>query len=133
MTETFLPFWIKGVMAGDTSSGSITSYTQVLGTQDFTEVVAQLVFDATICDSMLATSSSIIVTPQISANGTDWKDGTAFTTVTPSTTFPARQVLKISEVSQLMRFKVVLADGGGGDRSGGTFSIHAMGRNDDED
>lgn len=130
MTSKLIPFWPKGTVAGSNSGGAVTAYTQSFPTREFTEVVAQLNFDAMILNP--GGSSSMTVTPQISADGQQWEDQSPFTAVTPGSSYPTKEAIKIEEISEFMRFKIVLADGGGGGYSGGTFALYGVGKVRDE-
>ena len=134
MPSVPLHFWHKGTVAGYIAQpGTITTYTRVLPTRQFTEVVAQLNFDAPILDPTgIPQIAFIQVTPQNSSNGKDWEDQTPFASVLQGSSYPTKEVMKLTEISEFMRFKIDLTDPVDTGYLGGTFALHAVGRWEDE-
>jgi hypothetical protein len=124
----YLPFWPKAAMGGYIANGlSSTFYTKALPTNGFTEVVVQVQMDATFGTVV---GSTVVVTPQISNDGANWKDLTAMTTIAANGTFPAQVTTKFTDIGAFMRMKVVItySEGAPGGQMCATIFIAGAGR-----
>ena len=129
----YLPFWPKaaGIVYSAASSTNYL-YTKALPTNGFTEVVAQLEIDAEIAGDG---NTTITVTPEVSNDGINWQNlsGTfTFSPVTQSgggTTYPVKEILKITTIASFMRFRIAIVQAAGSaTNAGGPFMITGAGR-----
>lgn len=123
----YLPFWPKsGMIAYMAASTNQDIYSKALPTNGFTEVVVQVQLDAPIAGDA---NTTITVYPQISNDGVNWEDQTNFTALTTGGTYPAKEVLKYTEIGAFMRMRVRIAQAAGTSvNAGGTFLISGAGR-----
>ena len=106
----YLPFWPKaGVGAYVANAGSASIYSRALPTNGFTEVVIQMEMDATFGSHA---NTKIDVVPQISNDGVNWKELTSATLqIVSTTTFPAQDTEKFTEIGAFMRMKISISNG----------------------
>jgi len=125
----YLLFWPKAAaMAYVPSSNYADIYSKALPTHDFTEVVSQLECDAQICGDG---NTSMTVYPQISNDGVNWKELTGFSVmygVGGGTTFPVKEMMKITDIGAFMRMRIKIAQGASNANAGGTLLISGAGR-----
>jgi len=128
-----LPFWPKAACIVNAPAATTkTIYTKALPTNGFKEVVAQLEIDAEIAGDG---NTCINVTPEISNDGSTWENllaTFAFTTVYQAgggTTYPVKEVLKITTVASFMRFRIAVdQDVGSSTTAGATLMLTGVGR-----
>jgi hypothetical protein len=126
----FLPFWPKAAAMAYVANGTTVSiYSRALPTNGFTEVVAQMEIDGVICGDG---NTDIDVYPQVSNDGVNWQELTSdkFTTVEQggTTTYPVKEMKKISTVGAFMRFRIAIYQNGSSANAGGTLLVSAAGR-----
>ena len=127
----YLSFWPKAAVSAYLSAAPGTEYvyTKALPTNGFTEVVVQVECDAKISHDA---GSQIIVTPQISNDGVNWEELTAdaFTAITQASSYPTKEMKKITTIAAFTRLKIALNEGalGAAGIISGTIMITGTGR-----
>ena len=106
----YLPFWPKAAIGGYIAWGTPSAfYSRVLPTNGFIEVVIQMEMDATFGTQA---GTKIDVVPQISNDGVNWNDLTSATLqIVSTTTFPAQDTEKFTEIGAFMRMKISISNG----------------------
>jgi len=90
--------------------------------------VAQLEIDAPIIDTA-GGGGSITVHTQISEDLVNWElEGTDFTIVTQGSSYPVKQVIKITTIATFMRFRIQLTNSANDADVGGVLHITGVGR-----
>jgi len=131
MGSGYLSFWpqaaVLAFVEGDPVGDTKYIYSRVLPTNGFTEVVYQFeVFEKIINTD----ASTITVTPEISNDGINWQTqtGDASTAVSWASSYPTKEVKKVSTIAAFMRFRIALFDGDTDTPVGGTIQIVGTGR-----
>jgi len=106
----YLPFWPKAAAGAYVAFGtSANIYSMALSTNGFKEVVVQMELDATFGSQA---GTKITVVPQISNDGVNWDDLTSATLeILSTTTFPAQNTEKFTEIGAFMRMKIAISNG----------------------